>query len=154
MVDFTQISKMKVGQKYTIVTFLFSGVPTCDKFFLRSMVEVPIEDEPTFNMQIKPLNAPMRTITITNNRQFVLWEGWVDPVITLSVKREQRGDRTMLLRWRRHDARYIKRAIESVPWQQPMMFCMFPMVAETFYDLAYISYNQQQEGSNATVHGS
>lgn len=117
---YDNLRKLKVGSKYTIAGFTYMGTPYNAQFILRSIRCIGFQDgADTYEILYKKVDTKaLVCFNLNIRKQFIIWEGLVDPNTNLQVsshiKDNDSGHVQVLKKWRRDDSRYMHRAKSSV----------------------------------------
>lgn len=126
--------KLETGCKYTYVGFSLRGMPFHLQFDLRKITIVANRyagvNQQTHVLYCKPQGRQVRIIHLQANKQFIIWAGFVTPntdiTVATTIEDWDSGPVQKCYHWPEWNARYMHRALESVP-KEPLIKHIAPM---------------------------
>lgn len=131
---FSNLANLKQGKKYTIVGFSGAGDVYGKTFRLINIRHESFSQHPDAYLLLI-FSVVRQTIRLHPNKQFIIWDGEVNPKCDLEVGsyliNHARGilagapTQKMLTQWKNYDPRYMYRALESVK-EEPLITHILP----------------------------
>lgn len=137
---YPKMRSLRVGQKYTIVGFTYTGLPYDAQMILRDIKCKDYEHgADSYELLYKKIDTKaLICMKIAVNKQFIIWDGIVYPNAqpsAISYPDPENPHAVIHKRWRPNDPRYMHRALNSVV-QKPLVENVRPLpIDDSVYDL-------------------
>lgn len=132
---------LKRGKPYTIVVFKRNGYPTALKIQFNKLVDI---SDTIIMLRYHPYNRVCvgGSITVTLNTQFIIWEGYLEPMVDIAVATFHKDDGSsgvkMMKKYSPFNGRYMQRALLSIK-TKPIIQNVHPVkVSDRLFDICTV----------------